>query len=75
MHSRLIKHVFIGSFGYKCYLFLVMLFFQVSAIPGSSFVWLPGLPALQASPDHASGRNPVPDHQKKPQNHTAEQLL
>lgn len=51
MHSRLIKHIFIGSFGYKCYLFLVMLFLQVPAIPDSSFVWLPGLPTLQAVPD------------------------
>lgn len=75
MHSRLIKHIFIGSFGYKCYLFLVMLFLQVPAVPGSSFVWLPGLPALLAAPGHTSGRNPPADHQKQPQNQTAEQLL
>lgn len=75
MHSRLIKHIFTGYFGYKCHLFLVMLFLQVPAVPGSYYVWLPGLPALHTAPDHASGKMPVADHQKQPQNHIAKQLF
>lgn len=54
MHTRLIKHTFIGYFGYKCYLFLVRLLPQVPAIADSYYVWLPVLPSLHAVPDHTS---------------------
>lgn len=62
MYPRLIKHMFIGYLGEKCYLFLVMSFLQVPAIPGSYYVRLASLPALHVVSDHTSGKNPGPDH-------------
>lgn len=52
-----------------------MLFLQVPAIPGSSFVWLPGLPALQAAPDHAPEETHYLTTRCGLKNHSAGHLL